>query len=444
MKTGGGSDPSPAQVETFVWDAENPVNLQFGPGGDLFYVDFDGGTIRRVHYNDSTAPTVTSTTPANGATGVAVGVSPTAVFSESMDPSTLTTSTFTLVPQGTGTPLAASVSYDEPSRAATLDPTAALDSNATYVATVEGGTGSAKDLGGNPLAADFSWTFQTNQSPTPVIDTPAPTLTWEVGELISFSGHATDPEQGTLPVASLAWTLLLQHCPTTCHSHTLETWNGVAAGSFSAPDHDYPSHLELRLTATDERGATGTTSVLLQPQVVDLALQSEPSGLQLILGETTALTPFTGTVIVGSTNSLSAITPQMLNGTMYQFSSWSDGDAQTHSIVASPSPTTYTATYVIVQAPVSLSPPRIRGTLSFPPVLTVGNGGWSGSTPMTLSYQWLRCATSNIGSCNPIAGATAQRYVPVSADTGFRLRATVTATNAAGSSTGTSEPTEPF
>ena len=31
MKTGGGSNPSPAQLETFVADAANPVNLQFGP-----------------------------------------------------------------------------------------------------------------------------------------------------------------------------------------------------------------------------------------------------------------------------------------------------------------------------------------------------------------------------------------------------------------------------
>ena len=77
-------------------------------------------------------------------------------------------------------------------------------------------------------------------------------------------------------------------------------------------------------------------------------------------------------------------------------------------------------------------------------MLTVDNGAWDGSTPMTYSYLWLRCATVEIESCTPIPGATTRSYVPVPEDTGFRLRAEVTATNAAGSASATSEPTEPF
>lgn len=154
-----------------------------------------------------------------------------------MDAATLTTTTFTLAKQGVGTPLAATVSYDEPSRTAILDPSASLEPSATYVATVEGGVEGVKDLDGNALASDAVWTFQTNRSPTPVIDTPASTLTWKVGDLVSFSGHATDPEQGSPPASSFSWTLLLQHCPSNCHSHTVQTWNGVASGSFNAPDH---------------------------------------------------------------------------------------------------------------------------------------------------------------------------------------------------------------
>ena len=43
------------------------------------------------------------------------------------------------------------------------------------------------------------------------------------------------------------------HCPTvdTCHVHPGETFDGVASGSFVAPDHEYPSYLRLSLTATD-------------------------------------------------------------------------------------------------------------------------------------------------------------------------------------------------
>ena len=70
---------------------------------------------------------------------------------------------------------------------------------------------------------------------------------------MTFSGGATDPQSGTLPASALSWSLVLQHCDSAqnCHSHPVQTFDGVASGSFSAPDHEYPSHLELTLTATD-------------------------------------------------------------------------------------------------------------------------------------------------------------------------------------------------
>ena len=294
----------------------------------------------------------------------------------------------------------------------------------------------------------MTWTFTTaaasNQPPVPVIDTPASTLTWKVDDAITFSGHATDPEQGTLPACALSWELLLQHCPSNCHSHPLQSWPGMTGASFDAPDHEYPSHLELRLTATDQGGASGTTSVTLQPQTVDLTFASAPSGLQLTVGATTSTTPFDRTVIVGSANSVSALTPQVLGGTTYVFSSWSDGGAQSHTIIASAVPTTFTAVYTGNGPPVNTSLPRVPQSSSYPPVLTVGNGGWTGATPMTMTYQWLRCTTLDIASCAPIAGATAKSYVPGPGDVGLRLRAHVTATNALGSASATSEPSQPY
>ena len=64
---------------------------------------------------------------------------PTATFSTAINTATLTTSTFTLVKQGTTTPLAATVSYDTPSLTATLTPSASLQAATTYTATVKGG-----------------------------------------------------------------------------------------------------------------------------------------------------------------------------------------------------------------------------------------------------------------------------------------------------------------
>jgi glucose/arabinose dehydrogenase len=62
MRKGGNPKPSPGQIDTFVSDAANPVNIEFGPDGNLYYVDFDGGTIRRISPN-STPPTGTLFSP---------------------------------------------------------------------------------------------------------------------------------------------------------------------------------------------------------------------------------------------------------------------------------------------------------------------------------------------------------------------------------------------
>ena len=63
--------------------------------------------------------------------------------------------------------------------------------------------------------------------------------------------------------------------------------------------------------------------------------------------------------------------------------------------------------------------------------MSVDNGSWSGTTPISYSYQWQRCSSN--GSCSNLGGATKSSYVPVSGDVGYRLRAVVTAKNSIGS-----------
>ena len=57
----------------------------------------------------------------------------------------------------------------------------------------------------------------------------------------------------------------------------------MASDSFSAPDHEYPSYLELELTATDSGGLTDTRTIRLDPKTVVLSMASNPSGLTLSL-----------------------------------------------------------------------------------------------------------------------------------------------------------------
>jgi hypothetical protein len=187
-----------------------------------------------------------------------------------------------------------------------------------------------------------------NTPPVPVIDTPSSSLTWAVGDTINFSGHANDAQDGTLPASALTWTVILRHCTTGCHDHLVQTFPGVASGSFSAPNHDYPSSLIIQLQAKDSGGMIATTSVTLNPKTVSLTLQSNPSGMQLTESDTTAKTPFTFTAIVNAQIVITAPT-QRFRGKTYTWVSWSDGDPlqkpASHTITAPPTATTYTATY---------------------------------------------------------------------------------------------------
>jgi hypothetical protein len=120
---------------------------------------------------DKSAPTVTGTIPTRDQNGVASNINPSATFSEKMDPTSITNSSFTLTKQG-GSTIGASVAYDTSTNKATLTPNAALDPNATYTATIKSGSGGAKDAAGNPLAQDYTWSFTTAPPP----ETTAPTV----------------------------------------------------------------------------------------------------------------------------------------------------------------------------------------------------------------------------------------------------------------------------
>jgi hypothetical protein len=125
----------------------------------------------------------------------------------------------------------------------------------------------------------------------------------------------------------------------------VQTFEGVGGGSLAAPDHEYPSHLELRLTARDSGGLTDVESIRLDPRTVTLTLNSSPGGFNLTLdGALPVAAPFSRTVIQGSKHSISAISPQTKAKKSWLFKAWSDGGAQSHDVTVHSS-TTYTATY---------------------------------------------------------------------------------------------------
>ena len=84
--------------------------------------------------------------------------------------------------------------------------------------------------------------------------------------------------------------------------------------------------------------------------------------------------------------------------------------------------------------PANTSRPFVTGTERVGSVLSASVGTWTGSLPLTYTYQWQRCNTSG-AACSNIASATSASYIPTTGDQGATLVVSVTARNASGSAT---------
>jgi glucose/arabinose dehydrogenase/PKD repeat protein len=325
-----GGVPGADNRTTFVAAAANPVDLAIGPGGDLYYADA-GGTIRRVRYFAGNQPpnAVLIATPTTGSAPLTVSFD--ARSSADPDPADegLLKYEWDFTDDGVVDARTPTATFTYPAGGpytARLRVVDTLDVADTQTVAIQSG----------------------NSPPVPVIQTPAAGTTFTVGQTLAFSGGATDAEQGELPASALRWQLQQYHCYTvdSCHIHVVQQWTGVTEASFVAPDHEYPSYLELVLTATDAGGLSTTTTRRIDPRTVDLTFTSNPPGLQVAVGSAVQTTPFTRTVIQGSENTVSAVTPQSAGGTPYTFAAWSDGGAQSHVVVAPTTARSYTATFV--------------------------------------------------------------------------------------------------
>jgi Ca2+-binding RTX toxin-like protein len=103
-------------------------------------------------------------------------------------------------------------------------------------------------------------------------------------------------------------------------------------------------------------------------------------------------------------------------------------------------------TYPVVDkqhfSPSAVTVPSIAGATSVGRQLTASIGAFDGDSPVTTSFVWQRC--NAIGTaCKTIVGATKVVYYPTAFDLGSTLRLAVTAKNAYGTITATSDPTEP-
>jgi glucose/arabinose dehydrogenase/PKD repeat protein len=333
MRKGANGQPDPNNITPFVTGVNTPVQVLTGPGGDLYYIALGAGQLRRVSYPAGTnqPPTANATaSPQSGTAPLTVQFN----GAGSTDPE--------------GQPLTYAWDLDGDGQ---YDDSTIVNPTYTYVSQASVTVGlKVTDPGGLSGTTTVPITVGNPPSNAPVvtIDNPTASTLWSVGQTIPFTGRASDAQDGDLPASRLSWQLTLQHCTTStnCHAHNVQSWTGVSSGSFVAPDHEYPSFLDLTLTATDSDGNSTSKTVRLNPRTVQLTFQSNPSGAQLVVGGVQQTAPFTRTVIVGSNNSVTAPSPQnLVLGLRFKWVSWSDGGAQSHNIVAPATATTYRANF---------------------------------------------------------------------------------------------------
>ncbi|MBX7135011.1 MAG: Ig-like domain-containing protein [Fimbriimonadaceae bacterium] len=197
------TNPSGATVSgTVSYDATN-FRVTFSPSSSLAYAtnytvrisgakDLAGNTMGTMSYSfttaaqtDTTPPTVTSSTPTSGATGVSSTSTATVTFNEALQSGTVNTTNFTLT-DSSGRAVSASVSYVDSTRTATLTASSPLAASTTYTASIR----NVKDSAGNVMASPFTWSFTTasttsyslwNNSTTPATPTDSDTAAVELG-----------------------------------------------------------------------------------------------------------------------------------------------------------------------------------------------------------------------------------------------------------------------
>ena len=236
MRAGADGLPNPADRVTIKSGGGGPVNLVSGPGGDIFYP----GLQRRpaapdhVHERQSPADRGRFRRTRRRARRLSRSISTAANRAIPRDRRSRT--------RGTWTATARSTTRRRRTRHSR---TAAEDWSPSACAS--------PTVRGSPTWRPSSISVEQHGADRDDRDAP---LRRSPGGSAPRSRSAAAPairQEGSLPASALTWSVIMHHCPSNCHTHDIQQFVGVASGSFPAPDHEYPSHLELRLDGDRRR-----------------------------------------------------------------------------------------------------------------------------------------------------------------------------------------------
>jgi glucose/arabinose dehydrogenase/PKD repeat protein len=324
------------------------VYLTEGPDGALYYIDlgysdvtgtFGVSKVRRIRYQQSNqAPiAVAGATPTSGPVPLAVSFS----SAGSNDPE--------------GQPITYVWDFGDGTTSPAANPTHTYAAAGVYTVRL-----TVSDGANSTFAPPI--TVTVGSPPQATIVGPADGSTFRAGQVISFTGEGTDPDDGTLPASAFGWSIDFLHDG---HVHPVQTLVGVKGGSFTIPTsgHDFSGNTRYRisLTVTDSNGLTDTESVVVWPEKVNLTFSTTPAaGLTLYLDGIAKTAPFTYDTLIGFAHTIEA-RDQTVGGNNYTFSAWSDGGARTHTVTVPATAQSYTATYTATPA----APPGLAAAWGF-------------------------------------------------------------------------------
>src|SRR5206468_3800350 len=145
-----------------------------------------------------------------------------------------------------------------------------------------------------------SLTVTVGGRPLPTILSPRDGITFRGGDVIQYTGVASDPEDGQLPPSAFSWTILFHH---EGHIHPGGTITNTSSGTLLIPTtgHDFQgaTSYEIILSVTDSDGLKGSTSVTIYPEKVNLFFETDPNGLYIDVAGIRKTAPFIIDALIG-------------------------------------------------------------------------------------------------------------------------------------------------
>ncbi len=201
---------------------------------------------------------------------------------------------------------------------------------------------------GSILSAEALLTVVNNTRPVATFATPVLGSLYKAGENISFSGTATDVEDGTLNASQYTWWIDFHHG---IHTHpALANTTGISSGTYAvlrtnetASDVWYRIYLKV----TDNQGLESNVIYRdVLPKTSEITLQTLPAGLEVLLDGQTVQTPHTFTSVVGITRTIEAPEQVIVNTETLYFTDWESASTNAEYEFNTPETTTiYEAQY---------------------------------------------------------------------------------------------------